>query len=73
MSGAQHREGQVEQPLHAAVRLDGVVLGDGFGAALVAGAAALLLGAVFVALRAPGRAESRKNAGIDAPLAAEAA
>ena len=35
----------------------------GLSHSLVAGAAALLLGAVFVALRAPGRAESSANAG----------
>ena len=45
---------------------------DGFGRAR-RGAAALLLGAVFVALRAPGRAESRENAGIAAPGAEEPA
>ena len=39
----------------------------GFEQALLAGAAVLLLGAVFVALRAPGRAESRANAGQAAP------
>ncbi|MDX6594449.1 MAG: hypothetical protein QOJ13_3645 [Gaiellales bacterium] len=38
---------------------------NGFGRALIAGAAALLLGAVFVAFRAPGRAESTENAGLD--------
>ena len=42
----------------------------GFGHALLAGAAALVLGAVFVALRAPGRAESRANAGRAVPAAA---
>lgn len=35
---------------------------DGLSLALLAGAAALLAGAAFVALRAPGRAESRSNA-----------
>ena len=35
---------------------------DGFTRGLVAGAALLLLGALFVAVRAPGRAESRSNA-----------
>jgi EmrB/QacA subfamily drug resistance transporter len=35
----------------------------GFSLALLAGAAALIGGAIFVALRAPGRAESRANAG----------
>lgn len=39
----------------------------GFEHALLAGAAALVLGAAFVALRAPGRAESRANAGQAAP------
>ena len=39
---------------------------DGFSASLLVGAAALLVGAAFVALRAPGRAESRANAGADA-------
>jgi hypothetical protein len=38
---------------------------NGFGRALVAGAAALMAGAVFVAFRAPGRAESTENAGLD--------
>ena len=42
---------------------------DGFGQSLLAGAAALLLGALFVALRAPGRAESRENASATAPHA----
>ena len=36
---------------------------NGFSLALTAGAAVLLTGAFFVALRAPGRAESRANAG----------
>ena len=36
---------------------------NGLSHALLAGAATLLLGAAFVALRAPGRAESRANAG----------
>jgi hypothetical protein len=36
---------------------------DGFSRGLVGGAVVLLLGAVFVAWRAPGRAESRVNAG----------
>ena len=36
---------------------------NGFSLALIAGAAVLLVGASFVALRAPGRAESRANAG----------
>ena len=44
----------------------------GFTRGLVAGAALLLLGAVFVAVRAPGRAESRSNA-TGKPLAAVAA
>jgi EmrB/QacA subfamily drug resistance transporter len=46
----------------------------GFSRALLAGAASLLLGAAFVALRAPGRAESRANAGAESisPLAAAA-
>jgi EmrB/QacA subfamily drug resistance transporter len=35
---------------------------DGLGKSLIAGAIALFAGAVFVALRAPGRAESRANA-----------
>jgi hypothetical protein len=49
----------------------------GLSHSLLAGAAALLLGAVFVALRAPGRAESSANAGQattpPAPARAEAA
>jgi hypothetical protein len=44
----------------------------GFTQALVAGAVALLAGAVFVALRAPGRAESSANAGETAPAVAPA-
>jgi len=36
---------------------------DGLSRGLLGGAAALVVGAVFVALRAPGRAESRANAG----------
>src|SRR4051794_847753 len=39
----------------------------GVSVALLAGAAALLAGAVFVALRAPGRAESRANTGEGVP------
>jgi len=38
---------------------------DGFSRSLLAGAAALLLGAAFVAVRAPGRAESKVNAGAE--------
>ena len=38
----------------------------GLSASLFAGAAALVLGAIFVAVRAPGRAESRANAGVKA-------
>jgi EmrB/QacA subfamily drug resistance transporter len=38
----------------------------GFSVALIAGAAALIGGAVFVALRAPGQAESAVNAGTQA-------
>src|SRR6266511_3991365 len=37
---------------------------DGLTMSLLAGAAALLLGALFVAIRAPGRAESTANAGL---------
>jgi EmrB/QacA subfamily drug resistance transporter len=44
----------------------------GLNHALLAGAAALALGAVFVALRAPGRAESEANAGQAAPALAPA-
>jgi EmrB/QacA subfamily drug resistance transporter len=44
----------------------------GLTRALVAGAATLLLGAVFVAVRAPGRAESAENAGRTAPALAPA-
>ena len=36
---------------------------DGLSRALLAGAVRSSLGAAFVALRAPGRAESRANAG----------
>jgi EmrB/QacA subfamily drug resistance transporter len=42
---------------------------DGVSLALLAGAAALIAGALFVAFRAPGRAESQQNAG--APSASE--
>ncbi len=38
---------------------------DGFGQSLLVGAAALLAGAAFVALRAPGRAESKANASAE--------
>ena len=41
----------------------------GFEHALLAGTAALVLGAAFVALRAPGRAESSANAGRAVPAA----
>jgi EmrB/QacA subfamily drug resistance transporter len=45
----------------------------GFSTSLVVAAATLLAGALFVALRAPGRAESRDNAGVaPAPSAARA-
>jgi EmrB/QacA subfamily drug resistance transporter len=37
---------------------------DGLTLSLLAGAAALVLGALFVAIRAPGRAESTANAGL---------
>ena len=44
---------------------------DGFSQSLLAGALALLVGAAFVAWRAPGRAESKENAGaIGAPVSA---
>jgi hypothetical protein len=43
---------------------------DGFSHSLLAGAAALVLGAAFVALRAPGRVESSENAGVSAVAAA---
>jgi hypothetical protein len=43
----------------------------GFTRGLIAGAALLLVGALFVAVRASGRAESRSNAG--APLGAAVA
>jgi hypothetical protein len=42
----------------------------GFSVALLAGAGALLLGAAFVAIRAPGRAESKANAGQAIPAVA---
>jgi EmrB/QacA subfamily drug resistance transporter len=45
---------------------------DGFGQSLLVGAVALLLGAAFVALRAPGRAESNENATASAASAAAA-
>jgi hypothetical protein len=43
---------------------------DGFSRSLLAGAAVLLLGAAFVAVRAPGRAESRANAGVESAVPA---
>jgi hypothetical protein len=36
----------------------------GFSLALLAGAAVLIAGAIFVAIRAPGRIESEENAGV---------
>jgi hypothetical protein len=39
----------------------------GVSLALLAGAAALLAGAAFVAVRAPGRTESQANAGLAVP------
>jgi len=39
---------------------------DGFGRGVLAGTIVLLAGAAFVAWRAPGRAESRANAGVEA-------
>jgi EmrB/QacA subfamily drug resistance transporter len=59
-----HRLGAPGQHLVASAEL---AFMHGLTRALVAGAAALLLGAVFVALRAPGRAESRANATQAAP------
>ena len=44
----------------------------GLSLSLFAGAAVLVAGAIFVALRAPGRAESRANAGQAAPALAPA-
>ena len=44
----------------------------GFTHSLIGGAALLLLGALFVAVRAPGRAESRSNA-TGKPIGAAAA
>jgi EmrB/QacA subfamily drug resistance transporter len=72
LAGAQHVGAQLGQTGQTLIGQAQAAYMDGFGAALIAGAAALLLGAVFVALRAPGRAESRENAGIDAPVAAGA-
>ena len=43
---------------------------DGLSRSLLAGAAVLLLGAAFVAVRAPGRAESQANAGIESAVPA---
>jgi len=44
----------------------GEVVAARFGRSLLVGAAALLVGAAFVALRAPGRVESKANAGAAA-------
>jgi hypothetical protein len=62
LAGAQqigHRLGAPGQHLIATAEL---AFMHGLTRALVAGAAALLLGAAFVALTAPGRAESKANA-----------
>src|SRR4051812_5455710 len=66
LAGAQHVGAQLGQTGQVLIGQAQAAYMDGFGAALIAGAAALLLGAVFVALRAPGRVESRENAGIEA-------
>jgi hypothetical protein len=62
-----HRLGATELVTHA-----NQAFVHGVSLALLAGAAALLGGAVFVALRAPGRAESRANAGEALPASAPA-
>jgi hypothetical protein len=45
---------------------------SGLTSALLVGAAALIAGAAFVALRAPGRSETRADAGVDAAAALSA-
>ncbi|MGZ8695076.1 MAG: MFS transporter [Gaiellaceae bacterium] len=71
LAGAQQVGAQLGQAGQALIGQAQAAYMDGFGAALFAGAAALLLGALFVAVRAPGRAESRENAGVEAaPVAA---
>jgi EmrB/QacA subfamily drug resistance transporter len=65
LAGAQQVGAQLGQAGQALIGRAQVAYLDGFGNALIAGAAVLLLGAVFVALRAPGRVESRENAGVD--------
>ena len=62
LAAAEQVGNSLGAPGHQLVVHAQVAFLNGFGQALLAGVAALVLGAVFVALRAPGRAESKANA-----------
>jgi EmrB/QacA subfamily drug resistance transporter len=67
LTAAQQIGGQLGVQGHQLVAHAQAAFVDGLTHGLLAGAAALLLGALFVALRAPGRAESRANVGTAVP------
>ena len=67
LAAAQHIGDRLGAPGQHLIASADLAFMHGLTHALVAGAAALLLGAVFVAVRAPGRAESRANATQRAP------
>jgi EmrB/QacA subfamily drug resistance transporter len=73
LAAAQQVGGRLGAPGRLLIDRAEAAFVHGLSQALVGGAAVLLLGAVFVAIRAPGRAESRANAGqgASAAIAAE--
>jgi EmrB/QacA subfamily drug resistance transporter len=66
-AAAQQIGGRLGAPGHQLVSHAESAFAHGLSQGLLAGAATLLVGAAFVAFRAPGRAESRANAGQPAP------